>query len=156
MSVRRGDLLPSSNSTSLPEEPHRGQQPFQGHAIGTAGSKKQIEGVKKPADGVLGSKAAAQPIKQMPDAATKHSEAKQKQAAIAGKAPERHELHLQASLGPSCTDRLTFSEFPLLVCCNPAPSAVGHQERLFGDSHHDQITLQGRGCGRKRSQRRSF
>ena len=132
MSVRRGDLLPSSNSTSLPEEPHRGQQPFQGHAIGTAGSKKQIEGVKKPADGVSGSKAAAQPIKQLPDAATKHSEAQQKQAAIAGKAPERHELHLQASLGPSCTYRPSDRQrAPSSCMLHPAPSALGHQERLF-------------------------
>ena len=94
MSVRRGDLLPSSNSTSLPDEPHRRQQPFKGHAIGTAGTKQQSAGIGKPADGVSGGKAAAESTKQMPGIAITHSEAVQKQAGIAGEAPEGHVLPL--------------------------------------------------------------
>ena len=123
MSVRRGDLLPSSNSTSLPDEPHRRQQPFKGHELGTAGTKQQSAGVGKPADGVPGGKAAAEPNKQMSGAAIKHSEAPQKQAGSASKAREGHELHLQAFLGPACAYRLSDQQHvPSFCMLQPCPT----------------------------------
>jgi hypothetical protein len=83
--VRTGDLLPFSGSTFLPDEPQRRQQPFEGHAIGTRGTKKQSKGVGNTADGDSSGKAVAQPIRQMSDAASGDSEAQQKQGGTKGR-----------------------------------------------------------------------